>query len=93
MKKRILVIDDERLMLYGLKKAFNKDLIEVDTAATAREALQAIRSCNYDLCLIDIRLPDGNGFKLMGPFILEKVRGGNGSIGSAILPDGMSTRF
>ena len=69
MKKRILIIDHERLMLYGLQKALSRDLIEVDTATTASEALQAIGSCGYDLCLIDIRLPDESGFKLM-----ERVR-------------------
>jgi len=69
MKKRILIIDHERLMLYGLQKALSRDFIEVDTATTAGEALQAIRSCGYDLCLIDIRLPDESGFKLM-----ERVR-------------------
>jgi len=65
MKKRILVIDGERLMLYGLQKALRHDLVEVDTAASAGEAMQAIRSCTYDLCLIDVRLPDENGFRLM----------------------------
>ena len=65
MKKRILVIDDEHLMLYGLKKALSQEQVEVDTAGSAGEAKLALSSCRYDLCLIDIRLPDENGFKLM----------------------------
>jgi two-component system, response regulator, stage 0 sporulation protein F len=65
MKKHILVIDDERLMCYGLKKALSQDLIEVDTASSASEAILALSACNYDVCLLDIRLPDDSGFKMM----------------------------
>jgi len=65
MKKHILVIDDERLMCYGLKKVLSHDMIEVDTASTASEAILALSACNYDMCLLDIRLPDDSGFKMM----------------------------
>jgi CheY-like chemotaxis protein len=65
MKKHILVIDDERLMCYGLKKALSQDLVEVDTASSASEAILALSSCNYDVCLLDVRLPDDSGFKMM----------------------------
>lgn len=65
MKKHILVIDDERLMCYGLKKALSQELIEVDTASSASEAILALSACNYDVCLLDIRLPDDSGFRMM----------------------------
>ena len=65
MKKRILIIDGQELMRYGLQKALSQDMIEVDTAATAGEAKVALRSCTYDLCLIDIFLPDDSGLQLM----------------------------
>lgn len=65
MKKSILVIDDDRLICYGLKKALNHGAIEVQTASTASEALLALTACSYDLCLLDIRLPDVHGFKMM----------------------------
>jgi two-component system, response regulator, stage 0 sporulation protein F len=65
MKKHILVIDDERLMCFGLKKALSQDLVHVDTASSASEAILALSSCNYDVCLLDIRLPDDSGFKMM----------------------------
>jgi CheY-like chemotaxis protein len=59
------VIDDERLICYGLKKALSQDLVEVDTASSASEAILALSSCNYDVCLLDVRLPDDSGFKMM----------------------------
>jgi DNA-binding response OmpR family regulator len=65
MNKRILVIDDDKLICYGLKKALNQPEIEVETASTASEALLALTACSYDLCLLDIRLPDVHGFKMM----------------------------
>ena len=65
MKKRILVIDGQELMRYGLQKALSQNVIEVDTVGTAGEAQEALRSCTYDLCLIDIFLPDESGLQLM----------------------------
>jgi CheY-like chemotaxis protein len=65
MKKRILVIDDDKLICYGLKKALHADSLEVETASTASEALLALTTCSYDICLLDIRLPDIHGFKMM----------------------------
>lgn len=65
MNKRILVIDDDKLICYGLKKALNNGSVGVETASTASEALLALTACSYDLCLLDIRLPDVNGFKMM----------------------------
>ncbi|MDH3329696.1 MAG: response regulator [Desulfobulbaceae bacterium] len=65
MKKRILVIDDDKLICYGLKKALNHGSNDVETASTASEALLALTACSYDLCLLDIRLPDFNSYKMM----------------------------
>lgn len=65
MKKQILVIDEGRLMCYGLKKALSQELTEVDTAFTVRNALTSYGSNNYDLCLFDVCPPDDKGFELM----------------------------
>lgn len=65
MTKNILVIDDDKLICYGLKKALNHGSYEVETASTASEALMALTLCKYDLCLLDIRLPDVQGFQMM----------------------------
>lgn len=61
---RILVVDDDRLMRFGLSRALSRKSLEVKTAATARQALMGIDDCGYDLCLINIHLPDINGLEL-----------------------------
>ncbi|MBU0679923.1 MAG: response regulator [Proteobacteria bacterium] len=65
MKKKILIIDDDQLILYGLQKALRRQTIEVTTAATAGAAMDKLCACLYDLCLLDIHLPDYNGLELM----------------------------
>jgi CheY-like chemotaxis protein len=62
--KRILIVDDEQLILYGLSKTLH-GLAEVRTVATGREALLEVRSSFYDLCFLDIYLPDINGLVVM----------------------------
>jgi CheY-like chemotaxis protein len=66
MKKSILIIDHERLLCYGLKKALSQDLLKVDTASTYSEAVRSLIAYNYDMCLLDIRFPDVvTGFEMM----------------------------
>ncbi len=65
MKKSVLIIDHERLLCYGLKKALSQDLLKVDTASTYSEAVRTLISCNYDMCLLDIRRPNERGFEML----------------------------
>lgn len=65
MKKKILIIDDDHLILYGLGKALRSQAVEVTTASSATMAEEELALCSYDLCLIDLHLPDGNGLDLM----------------------------
>ena len=65
MKKKILVIDDDHLILYGLRKALCQESVEVTTADSAKIAEEILCTCTYDLCLLDIHLPDYNGLELM----------------------------
>lgn len=65
MRKKILVIDDNDLVLYGLEKALTAEGFGVDTAATGSEAFLKISSCIYDLCLLDVHLPDFSGMVLI----------------------------
>lgn len=62
--KRILIVDDEPLVLYGLSKTLH-DLAEVKTVLTGEEAILEFRSRFYDLCFLDIYLPDMNGLDVM----------------------------
>jgi CheY-like chemotaxis protein len=63
--KNILIVDDESLILYGLSKTLAGDDRHVTTAANGHNALREIADHRYDLCLLDIQLPDMNGLEIM----------------------------
>jgi len=65
VKNYILVVDDDQLILYGLAKILTNDGYEVITAGTAAEAIEKLSYCPYDLCLLDVHLPDLSGLELM----------------------------
>jgi CheY-like chemotaxis protein len=62
---RILIVDDDHLMLFGLSRALRQKTFEVTTAATARQAILRLECCHYDLCLLNFHLPDASGLELM----------------------------
>ena len=57
---RILVVDDEPLILYSLSR-FLKKKAAVKTVASAEEAIDEIVAQHYDLCFLDITLPGMTG--------------------------------
>jgi DNA-binding NtrC family response regulator len=61
---RIVVVDDEPNTLTTLRRALELEGYEVSTAGTAREARERLRD-GPDLCLLDVRLPDGDGIELL----------------------------
>ena len=63
MEKIVIVEDDEGLMR-GISFTLKKDGYEVDTTTTIREAKQLITSREYQLMLLDLNLPDGDGLDL-----------------------------
>jgi DNA-binding response OmpR family regulator len=65
MTKNILLVDDNQLVLYGLAKALKSSSYTVQTASTAQTAFKKLSFCPYDLCMLDINLPDINGMELM----------------------------
>jgi DNA-binding response OmpR family regulator len=62
--KKILIVDDELVILSGLSRTL-RDLCgfheEVRTVVSGREAIYEASCCFYDLCFLDISLPDING--------------------------------
>ncbi len=65
-RDRLLVVDDEEDMLRLLHRTISEDLdSEIDTAATGAEALKLLESKNYDLALVDIRMPGMDGLELL----------------------------
>ena len=69
MAKRILLVDDEPLILKGLKFSLEQDGYETDTAADGEEALAKMRAGGYDIVLLDVMLP-----KLSGIEVCQNIR-------------------
>ena len=62
---RVLLVDDERDILDMLEMAIRKMGLEVDTADTVQAALKKLQEQRYNLCLTDMRLPDGDGLQVV----------------------------
>ncbi len=64
MSKRVLVVDDEKLIVKGIRFSLEQDGMEVDAAYDGEEALKLIRENAYDIILLDIMLPKYDGFEV-----------------------------
>jgi DNA-binding NtrC family response regulator len=63
--KRVLVVDDEVVVVNSIRKTLIRKGIIVDEAFTGTAALTRIFSQKYDLVLLDMRMPDLNGLDLL----------------------------
>ena len=61
MPKRVLVVDDEKLIVKGIRFSLEQDDMEVDTAGDGEEAVEKAREGNYDIILLDLMLPKLDG--------------------------------
>lgn len=61
---KVLVVDDEKLIVKGLKFSLEQDGMEVDAAYDGGEALDKIRNNEYDIVLLDIMLPVLDGMQV-----------------------------
>ena len=66
---KILVVDDEQRMVRFIQLNLEQDGFEVITAYNGKEALEQVRTQLPDLILLDIMMPDINGFE-----VLKKIR-------------------
>ena len=64
MAKRVLVVDDEKLIVKGIRFSLEQDGMEVDCAYDGEEALSYARDHVYDMILLDIMLPKLDGFEV-----------------------------
>ena len=65
MRKRILIVDDERSLLESLEMFLSEKGYEVCCAMTAEEALQKNDSFKPDVVILDVRLPDMDGIEVL----------------------------
>jgi DNA-binding response OmpR family regulator len=69
MGKKVLVVDDEKLIVKGLRFSLEQDDMEVECAYDGEEALEMAKNKKYDLILLDIMLP-----KLTGLEVCQQIR-------------------
>ena len=63
MAKKVLVVDDEKLIVKGIRFSLEQDGMEVDCAYDGEEALKMATENHYDMILLDIMLPKMDGLK------------------------------
>ena len=66
---KLLIVDDERLLVKGLKFNFEQDGYEVETASDGLEAVKLAKNRNIDLIILDLMLPKMDGLQ-----VCQKVR-------------------
>ncbi|MGD8815943.1 MAG: sigma-54 dependent transcriptional regulator [Acidobacteriota bacterium] len=69
---RILVVDDEAIVLESLAEWFKQDGYSVGTARNGKEALHAIGEDDYDIALLDIKMPGMDGLELQSRLVEQR---------------------
>ena len=64
MAKKVMVVDDEKLIVKGIRFSLEQDGMEVDCAYDGEEALEMAHNKQYDIILLDIMLPKLDGFQV-----------------------------
>ena len=82
---KILVVDDEKLIVKGIRFSLEQDGMEVDCAYDGEEAIEKARAREYDVVLLDVMLPKYDGFEVCQairefsemPIIMLTAKGGD----------------
>ena len=64
MAKKVLVVDDEKLIVKGIRFSLEQEGMEVDCAYDGEEAFQMAKEKEYDMILLDVMLPKMDGFEV-----------------------------
>ena len=64
MAKKVLVVDDEKLIVKGIRFSLMQDGMEVDCAYDGEEALAMAKAKEYDIILLDVMMPKMDGFEV-----------------------------
>ena len=61
---KILVVDDEKIIVKGIRFSLLQDQMEVDCAYDGEQAVEMARNTEYDVVLLDVMLPKLDGFQV-----------------------------
>lgn len=64
MARKVLVVDDEKLIVKGIRYSLEQDDMEVTCAYDGEEALNLARDKDFDIILLDVMLPKMDGFSV-----------------------------
>ncbi len=71
--RNVLIVDDEEDILELIELTLLRMGLEVERASTVAEAIEKVKAGNFDLCLTDMRLPDGEGLQVV-EYVTQNVR-------------------
>ena len=64
MNEKILLLEDNETIILGLTYLFKEENFILEVARTKKEAYEMLKENTFNLALLDITLPDGNGFEI-----------------------------
>ena len=101
--RKVLVVDDEKLIVKGIKFSLEQDEMQVDCAYDGEEALNKAKENQYDMILLDIMLPKMTGLEVCQqirefsdvPIIMltAKVEDGDKIMGRSVADDDLTKPF
>ena len=62
---KILVVDDDAIVVKSCKRILEAEGFEISAVSSADQALEAVKDYEFDLLLIDVKMPKHDGFFLM----------------------------
>jgi len=65
MKKRILIVDDEEIVVRSCQRILSSDDFRIDSATNGLEALAKVAEHDYDMLILDIMMPKMNGIEVL----------------------------
>lgn len=70
---RVLLVEDDKLLGSGIKKALSREGLQADWILDGREAWQAISSTEFDLVILDLNLPGLDGLEILSSIRQHKI--------------------
>ena len=77
MQERILVVDDDNGMRETLEAVLSSDGYQLGVAAGGAEALQILKRDEFDIILLDLKMPGYDGLELLTQIRQHGLAGGN----------------